>query len=282
MLLGAPQLSPPMLGQTNLTHELELDAPSLHVAGMTVAGIPGVIIGHTEHVSWTLTSGNSDNTDTFIETLNENATAYWHNGGFHPLEVIPEPDLGIARLRTVHGPVIQFDPTNRRAYTWQMTFWDAELEMVEAFYNIWKATDLDEFGFALRGVPMNFNVLYAGHDKRIKYYHVGRLLRSIQELGGPDPRLPRLGDGTQEWGADPFLRFEELPQASQDAQDYFVNWNNKPVARWNNGDNVPWSIAYKPERTLRVDKIENYLGPLPNVTFENLKDVPRTGSAAAR
>ena len=274
LLLGAPQLTPPMLGQTNITHEVELDAPTLHVAGMTVAGLPGIIVGHTEDAAWTLTSGNSDNTDTFIELLNENGTAYWFDGQFRSFEVIHEPDLGFARLRTVHGPVIHLDAGNRQAFSWKMTFWDRELEMAEAFYDLWKATELSSFESALRRVPMNFNILYAGRDQRIKYYHVGTLLRNTQTLSEHDPRLPRLGDGSQEWGEDPFLDFEELPKASIEVQDYFVNWNNKPAPWWNNGDNIPWSLAFQHERTVRVQRIDDFLQPLSAGTFDDLKNVP--------
>ncbi len=275
LLLGAPQLTPPALGQTNVTHEVELDAPSLHMAGMSIGGLPGVVIGHTEHHAWTLTSGNSDNTDTFIEILNADGTAYLHNGSFHAFEVIPEPDLAFARLRTVHGPVIMLDAANQRAYSWQFTFRDRELEMLEAFYQMWKATDLSGFESALQAVPMNFNVLYVGDDQNIKYFHVGSLLRNTQTLEEPiDPRLPRMGDGSQEWGADPFLAFDDLPQASQDVQSYFVNWNNKPSPAWNNGDNIAWSLVFRPERTTRVLKIENFIGPNPSVSFGDLKSIP--------
>ncbi len=276
MLLGAPQLTPPALNATNITHEVELDAPTLHVAGMTIAGLPGVIIGHTEHHAWSLTSGNSDNTDTFVEILNHDRTAYLFDGSFHAFEVIPEPDIAFARLRSVHGPVIGLDAMSGTAFTWQFAFWDRELEMADAFYQLWKARTADEFQAALHDVPMNFNVFYAGKDQRVKYYHVGTLLRSIQTLDGHDPRLPRLGDGSEEWPEDPFLHFDELPQADEFVQDYFVNWNNKPEPSWNNGDNIPWSVVFRKERTLRVNRIDDFIGPIDAVTFDNLKSVPLT------
>ena len=47
MLLGAPQTSPLALTRVNDVFEVELDVPSLHVSGMALAGIPGVIIGRT-------------------------------------------------------------------------------------------------------------------------------------------------------------------------------------------------------------------------------------------
>ena len=36
------------------------------------------------------------------------------------------------------------------------------------------------------------------------------------------------------------MPFDNLPQATGAAQPFFVNWNNKPVEWWDQGDNVPW------------------------------------------
>jgi len=68
LLLGCPQMGTPTQAETNTIHELELLCPTYHMGGMTVAGVPGVIIGHNGFLTWTLTSGISDNTDVYIET----------------------------------------------------------------------------------------------------------------------------------------------------------------------------------------------------------------------
>ena len=114
MLLGAPQTSPLAIDRVNDVYEVELDAPSLHISGMALAGIPGVIIGRTGHHGWTLTSGRSDNTDVYIEILNDDATGYLFNGAFQDFEVFQEPDLGFAHLRSIHGPVVGLDARSLR------------------------------------------------------------------------------------------------------------------------------------------------------------------------
>lgn len=66
------------------------------------------------------------------------------------------------------------------------------------------------------------------------------------------------------------LPFEELPQASGETQEYFVNWNNKPVSWWNNGDNVPWIGGN------HVTNIDNYVSAnLETFDFNNLMGVPQ-------
>ncbi|NBC17223.1 MAG: T9SS type A sorting domain-containing protein [Bacteroidetes bacterium] len=286
MLLGAPQMngsSEPQADETSVVNEVELITPALYVAGMTVAGAPGVIIGRNRDVAWTLTSGNSDNTDTFRETVqlqDGQPVAYQFEGDFVPFEVREETinqgaeATTVPVLRTAHGPVIRLDLENEQVFTHQMTFWGQELEMAAAFYDVWNATDLASFEAAIADSPMNFNIFYAGRDQHVAYFHTGKLLRSIQTLDGPDPRLPRNGDGSQEWGEDPFLPFEDLPSVVDPDDGYLVNWNNKPAPDWNNGDNVPWAdVPDRRSRTFRVEAIDDFVGPLSAVAFEDLLGV---------
>ena len=289
-LLGAPQMGRPAEDAVSVVNEVELISPTLHIAGMSVAGIPGVAIGRNEYFAWTLTSGVSDNTDTFRETVqvqDGEPTAYLFDGQFIPFETREETVfLGtppsnpntITVRRTVHGPVVEMDLDNNQVFSHQMTFWNAELDLAEALYDIWKATNLAEFEAGLAKATMNFNVLYADREQNVKFFHAGRLLRSHQTMDGPDPRFPRNGDGTEEWGDDPFLAFEELPQAANPAQGYFVNWNNKPSVDWNHGDIMPWATAVDPApdgTALRVGLIDDFVGPIPIglFTFDNLREV---------
>ena len=286
LLLGAPQMGQPAENAVSIVNEVELISPTLHMGGMSVAGIPSVVIGRNEHFAWTLTSGFSDNTDTFRETVQVQdgvPTAYLHNGEFMPFEAreetvfqgsTPHP---MTVLRTIHGPVVAMDLANEQVFTHQMTFWNKELDLLTAFYDIGKATNLAGFEAALAASPLNFNVFYADMEQNIKFFHIGKLLRSIQTQEGPDPRFPREGDGSEEWGDDPFLAFEELPQAANPAQGYFVNWNNKPIASWNHGDNIPWTVVSASTegetRGIRVGVIDDFVGPIASFTFDNLREV---------
>jgi penicillin amidase len=63
MMLGAPQMGPPQPDEPNVAHEVELDSPTFHVGGMTIAGIPLVIVGHTPNLAWSLTRGLSEKSE---------------------------------------------------------------------------------------------------------------------------------------------------------------------------------------------------------------------------
>jgi hypothetical protein len=145
-----------------------------------------------------------------------------------------------------------------------MTFWDQELDILSSNYQLLMARNLDEFEQALALNPMSLNVFFAGQNQSVKFWHTGKYQN---RLDGVDPRLPHKGDGTEEWQG--FIDFTDLPHSDNSQQEYFVNWNNKPVAWWNNGDNVPW-IGQN-----HVTSIRDFIAPLSRVTYENLKDIPR-------
>ena len=271
MLLGAPQMGAPDLETTPLVNEVELICPTLHVGGVSLAGYPLVLIGHTEYHAWTLTSGKSDNSDVFIDsTLDASYTKYYYNGNWIDFEVIQDTLSGsegetvFTHYRTVHGPVFGDDLSNLQVFSNKTTFWNQELDILKGNYDMIRAGSLNEFEEALALNPMSFNVFYADQDQNVKFWHVGKYQ---DRRDGIDPRLPHKGDGTEEWQG--FIAFEDLPQADNSDQDYFANWNNKPVSWWNNGDDTPWIGPN------HVTRIRDFIGPLAAVTFENLKDIPR-------
>ena len=272
MLLGCPQMGTPQEDTPQINNEVELMCPTIHVGGMSIAGIPAVIIGHTEHHGWTMTSGITDNIDIFIDSTSDaSGSQYWYNGDWHDVEAITDTiplQFGAVDIfthyRTVHGPVMASDLEYHQLFTRKLAFWQQEYRGMEVFYDIWTASSLEEFEQALAdNWVMGFNIHYADQEQNVKYWHAGLYQ---DRTDGVDPRLPHKGDGSEEWGG--LIPFEELPQADGTQQDYFANWNNKPVSWWNNGDNVPW-IGEQ-----HVTDIKDYVGPISQFTYDNLKDTP--------
>ena len=271
MLLGCPQMGEPVLSEPQICNEVELQCPTLHVGGMTIAGLPSVIIGHNEYHAWTLTSGYSDNSDVFIDSTFDNSySKYYHNGEWLDFEVIQdtiyngESGVPYTHYRTIHGPVFADNLANSQVFSMEMSFWNHELDMIQFIFGLIKAKNLEEFETAVALNPMSFNLFYAGSDQQIKYWHTGRYQ---DRSDGVDPRLPHKGDGSEEWGG--IIDFAELPTAINPPSGYFVNWNNKPVKWWDNGDNIPWVGSHP------VSNIDNYVGPINGFNFNNLTDVPK-------
>jgi len=289
LLLGAPQMGQPRVDAKAVTAEYELlvgeaDGDELHVAGMSVPGIPGVIIGRTRGRTWTFTTGFTDNTDTYALTLGppteQGVPTYLYQGEVVPAEPVVQTirvmggdPVGYTSFRTVYGPVYAIDEANGRAYAYKYAFWERELEMAEALLDAWDADSIDEFEAAAARIPVSFNMFYADKDQNIAYWHVGQY---PVRPGDADPRLPLQGDGSQEWVG--LTEFAQQPQSVNPAQGYVANWNNKPVGWWNQGDNVAWTDT-PPGGRLRVfdgvDFLKEHLETSAPVSFEEMQELTR-------
>ncbi|TVQ93760.1 MAG: penicillin acylase family protein [Chromatiaceae bacterium] len=64
LLANDPHLLPAM---PMVWYELELQAPGLHVAGVALAGVPLVLIGHNADLAWGITASAADVQDLFLE-----------------------------------------------------------------------------------------------------------------------------------------------------------------------------------------------------------------------
>ena len=278
MLLGAPQMGAPAQNAKAVTSEVLLVFPGgQHLRGMTVPGIPGVIIGASlrpaSDFAWTLTTGYTDNVDTYLFQPVSQGT-YRYAGQTKAYTVIPETfrvrgqaDVSYTHLRTEKGPVYLLNAQTGASY--QYAFWNRELDMVEAFYDVWHGTTLTDFEAAARRVTMSFNLFYADSQLNTAYWHVGRY---PQRPGNQDPRLPARMDGSGEWVG--IVPFEVQPQERNPAKGYFVNWNNKPAPWWNQGDNQNWRPGLRSYDGVKF--LEASLrAAAPDVEFSDLQELTR-------
>lgn len=77
LLANDPHLAFSMPG---IWYELELIAPELHVAGVSLPGVPLVLIGHNADLAWGLTSVIADTQDIFIERPSTDGLAVERSG----------------------------------------------------------------------------------------------------------------------------------------------------------------------------------------------------------
>ena len=191
------------------------------------------------------------------------------------IQVLGGEPVTYPHFRTVHGPVYTQDPTNGLAFSWKYTFWNRELEMVEAFYSAWQSDGLSDWEQVASEIPMSFNLFYSDTDQNVAYWHVGTYpVRPV------DPRLPASGVGTEEWLG--FVDFADQPQAVNFEQPYLVNWNNKPEASWDQGDNVGWTDTTPSGYTRTFDGakyLDQHLAQAQRdgggISFEELQELTR-------
>lgn len=85
---------------------LQLSDPSMNVTGWDLAGIPGILIGHTPKTSWGLTTPEGNSANDYLEILN--GTSYMYNGTWKPMTVYNYTLLGknYSIYYTNNGPLI--------------------------------------------------------------------------------------------------------------------------------------------------------------------------------
>ena len=156
-----------------------LEAPGLDVSGVSLPGLPLVIIGHNQHIAWGATNTGPDVQDLFIESFNfRDPNKYLHNGQWVDADVRSEVikirhqrDYRLTVKVTRHGPIISHDGNRDLALQWTML---GPQPVRLPFLRIDQATNWQEFTAALRdfSVPMQ-NFVYADTDGNIGFYAAG-------------------------------------------------------------------------------------------------------------
>lgn len=223
---------------------LELSLPSIWylasvkgrsygAVGATLPGLPGVVVGRTQHVAWGLTNGMLDDCDLWVEELSEDGGRYRVDGAWRDLDVetqrIPRRRTSATtfRLRRTHrGPLISdaFPGYDGPPLSLRMTLHEPTGDM-QAFLGLGRARTVAEALEAATtfGSPAQ-NLLVADTQGRSAY----RLLGLVpQRAAVGHPAFPRDGTSSrtdwQGWVPD-----SELPQLEVGPRDQLVS-SNHPV-----------------------------------------------------
>lgn len=269
VLVGGPQMK---FGAPQIAHEIHYLAGGLNAIGMAFAGIPGVLVGHNDHLAWSITSGLTDVEDVFAEKVNPaNIYQYMYKGRYvdmkkrvEMIKVKGEEPSRLEVYHTEHGPVLGWDSEAGIAYSFAVASSGHEISGFEALHGIARAGSIQEVSKLVESIYTNQNIFAASDEGDLGYWHCGRLpIRA----SGYDQRLPAPGTGEYDWkGLRPF---SEMPQVINPKQGYIVNWNNKPIQSWNNGDTPWWGEAYHGRR------IEQLIKSNSRLSFEQIRDIAR-------
>jgi penicillin G amidase len=254
---GKPLLSNDMhLGHQmpNLWYEAHLHAGTLDVAGVTLPGMPYVIVGHNQRIAWGFTNVGPTVTDVYIENFNQQGTYQTPKGWVQPehrtetIHVKGKPDVSLDVKSTRHGPVItELVPGETRPLALRWTLYDG---LHIPFFDVNAAQNWEEFqrAFSQLDAPGQ-NVVYADVDGNIGYHTTGKV--PIRAAG--DGSLPVSGaDDAHEWTA--YIPFEKLPSVYNPPSGVIGTANGRITP-----DGYPNSISMEWEAPWRTARIYHVL-----------------------
>ncbi len=250
----------------------------LNVQGGSLPGTPGILIGHTEHISWGMTNVGADVLDIFVEELDPtNHSRYLYNGEWRDFVVRQEPikvkggatvDFNVSW--SVHGPCIDSEMSTygldeeetypNIAMNWTGISITHEI-MTLGMLN--RANNLDDYFDAMYwwdSPPHNF--IYADDEGNIAITVAGRFpIR--QGYSGHFP-VRALNDSV---GMISNILYAKNPRSLNPSQGFLQSANQKSI----DPATYPYTILGAQSPDYRGERIHTYLGNATNLTPEDMK-----------
>jgi len=208
--------------------QLTMDAPGYHTSGVSIPGTPGVLIGRNEHIAWSLT--DSQNQQTFFYEEQEDAAhpgQYFWQGAWHQYQTVRYdiPVLGgqtdhLTVKLSVHGPVIS-DRGLTTSVWWAGNLPSQDFSVV---LRIGQASNFREFRDALREwYSPTHNFVYADDQGNIGLISAGYF--PLIPKGQPWLPMP----GTGEYDVTGTIPYDAIPQAYNPPAGYIWSANQRQV-----------------------------------------------------
>ena len=247
---------------------MQLEGGGYNVTGWDLAGIPGILIGHTPHTSWGLTTPEGNSVNDYLETLRGNS--YLYDGSWHPMTTYTYSLLGKSHTvyYTNNGPLIARDSQFGISLNWGKanSSFDlvAELQLDRSANLSGMVSALESWG----SPPQNF-ALASGSD--VGYLTAGAypLINEalpdgsqVQVVGGRS----LLNGSTPRYEPAGYVPFRYLPQAT-DPRRGFMFAPNQPTV----GQNYPYPfVGGFWASGGRAATISSYLSSHPKMTLQGM------------
>ena len=255
---GKPLLSNDMhleLQIPNIWYEAHLTAGDFDVAGVTLPGVPYVIVGHNRRVAWGFTNLGPNVEDVYVEKFNDQGQYLTPQGWVqarHRQEIIRvkgKPEVTLDVVTTRHGPIISaVVPGETRKLALKWTGLDPQTTHVP-FFAINSAQNWQQFqaAFSQFGAPGQ-NVVYADVDGHIGYQATGFIpIRASGDGSVPEPGE----DDSHEWTG--YVPHDRLPSVYDPPSGIIATANGRVTP-----DDYPYQLSVEwmsPYRTQRLYKL---------------------------
>jgi len=273
---GKPLLAnDPHLGYTipSIWYECHLTAPGVNAAGATIPGVPGVAIGHNDHVAWGITATMLVQTDLYIEEIDpDDRLRYRTETGWammdRVVDVIPVKGRRDAEPHetriTRHGPIVTGlgeAKDEKRALALKWVGQEGADEMT-GLLNLMRARSADTFRASCAGIAIPaLNLVFADVENHIGYQFVGRA--PIRPPGCGIRPVPGW-TGAHEWQG--FVPFDALPALADPPEGFIATANTQIHA-----DDYPYPLPAVHASPFRVRRIRQMLEGRAGLTVEDMR-----------
>ncbi len=251
---GKPLLSNDMhlpIQVPNTWYEAQLTSGDFDVAGVTLPGMPAVIVGHNRRIAWGFTNIMADVEDVYVETFNAQGQYLTPSGWKQPevrherIDVKRGRDVEMDVVVTRHGPIIsEAVKGETRKVAMASTMLRPEA-MHFPFFDVDSATDWQTFRTSIVQLEVPENAVYADVDGHIGYQATGLFPKRVNWDGA----LPVSGsDDQHEWiGTIPH---EDLPSVYDPPSGVLATANSRVTI-----DEYPNTLSNEWVAPLRVNRI---------------------------
>ena len=255
------------LGVPSVWYQIQLESPEVDVTGVSLPGIPAVIIGHNQEIAWGMTNTGPDVQDLFIEKFNpQHSNQYLYNGQWQQAETRREmihvrgrPDYPLTVRVTRHGPIVSHEGGRDLALEW--TALQPHALNISTFMKLDEAQNWQQFKDALSTFSgPEQNMVYADADGNIGYYAPGWV--PVRKKG--DGSLPVPGD-TNEYDWQGYIPFQDLPHAFNPPYGIIATANSRVVP-----DAYPYFITHDWEAPWRTARIYQLLEARQKMTVADM------------
>ena len=243
-----------------------------YCTGSTIPGLPGLLLGHNEHIAWGITLAYTDVEDIFVEKLDvSNPEKYEYCGVSKEFDVIEEiisvkgsGDHVEKIKQTVHGPLIGSVTEHANQ---MIALCSKSLQpntIISGFFEINQAENWNDFSFGVEKIKApQLNIVYSDVKGNIGMYVSGRV--PIRNKGGGDIPVPGW-TGEYDWVSE--IPHEEMPHILNPNCGFVISCNN----RITNND-YPHYLGNSFMNGYRASRIEEKFHELEQIDYQSIKDL---------
>ena len=258
----------------SLRYLVHIMAPGLNIIGSGEPALPGISIGHNDHIAFGLTIFGIAQEDLYVyETNPQDSNQYRYNGAWESMRIVEESIAvhggsdQVAKLKfTRHGPVVMEDPKHNRAYAVRATWLDTGGAPYFGSMRYLRAQNVSQFAAAAAfwGGPPE-NLICADTRGTVGWFPAG--FTPIRT--NTDGLLPLPGDGRYEWSG--YLGRNLLPSEIDPARKYIATANQMDLPH-----GYPYAerrIGFTWADDFRFNRISEVLDGLQKVSIKDSEEL---------